>query len=75
MWNLKAKVIPVRIGATGTMSKSFRQYRSNITGKHEITELQNSHTGHCKNATESANVKIQNIFHGRNSVTCDTNCT
>jgi hypothetical protein len=40
MWNVKAKVIPVIIGATGTISKSLRQHRSNITGKHEIKELQ-----------------------------------
>ena len=26
MWNVKAKVIPVIIGATGTISKSFRKY-------------------------------------------------
>jgi hypothetical protein len=28
------------IGATGTISKSLRQYLSNIPGKHEIEELQ-----------------------------------
>jgi hypothetical protein len=39
MWNVKATVIPVLIGATGTISKSLRQYLSNITGKHEIREL------------------------------------
>ena len=33
MWNVKAKVIPVIIGANGTISKSFRQYLSNVTGK------------------------------------------
>jgi len=40
MWNVKSKVIPVIIGATGTVSKSFRKYVSNITGKHEVKELQ-----------------------------------
>ena len=40
MWNVKTNVIPVIIGATGTISKSFRKYLSNITGKHEIKELQ-----------------------------------
>ena len=40
MWNVKAKVIMVIIGATGTISKSLRQYLSNIQGKHEIKELQ-----------------------------------
>ena len=36
----KKKVIPVIIGATGTSSKSFRKYVSNIPRKHEVKELQ-----------------------------------
>jgi len=40
MWSVKTKVIPVIIGATGTISKSFRKYVSNIRGKHEVKELQ-----------------------------------
>jgi hypothetical protein len=40
MWNVKTKVIPVIIGATGTISKSFRKYVRNISGNHEIKELQ-----------------------------------
>ena len=40
MWNVKTKVIPVIIGATGTISKSFRKYVSNIPGKHKVKELQ-----------------------------------
>ena len=40
MWNVKTKMIPVIIGATGTISKSFRKYVSNIPGKHEVKELQ-----------------------------------
>jgi len=40
MWNVKTKVIPVIIGATRTISKSFRKYASNIPGKHEVKELQ-----------------------------------
>jgi hypothetical protein len=39
-WNVKTKVVPVIIGATGTISKSFRKYVSNITGNHEVKELQ-----------------------------------
>ena len=39
MWNVKTKVIPVIIGATGTIS-SFRKYVSNIPGKHEAKERQ-----------------------------------
>ena len=40
MWNVKAKVIPVITGATETISKSLRQYLSNVTGKREIKEVQ-----------------------------------
>jgi hypothetical protein len=40
MWNVKAKVIPVIIGATGTISKSSGKYVSNIPGNHEVKELQ-----------------------------------
>ena len=40
MWNVKTKMIPVIIGATGTSSKSFRKYVSNIPRKHEVKELQ-----------------------------------
>ena len=38
--NVKAEVLPVIIGATGTISKSPRQFLSNIPGKHETKELQ-----------------------------------
>jgi hypothetical protein len=61
MWNVKTKVIPVIIGATVTISKSFRKYVSNIPGNHEVKELQksailgNAHTG----TSESANVEKQ----------------
>jgi hypothetical protein len=36
MWNVKTTVNPVIIGATGTISKSFRKYLSNIQGNHEV---------------------------------------
>jgi len=37
MWNVKIKVIPVIIGKTGTVSKSFRKYVSNF-----LVRLRNS---------------------------------
>jgi len=40
MWNVKTKVIPVIIGAIGTISKSFRKYVSNTPGYHKVKELQ-----------------------------------
>jgi hypothetical protein len=57
MWNVKAKMLPVIIVATGTISKSLRQYLSNIPRTHENKELQkNSHFGQCTHTTENANV-------------------
>jgi membrane-bound lytic murein transglycosylase B len=38
MWNVKARVIPVIIGATETISKSFRKYASDIPGNHDVKE-------------------------------------
>jgi hypothetical protein len=40
MCNVKEKVIPVITGATGIISKSLRQYMSNLPGEHEIKGLQ-----------------------------------
>ena len=40
MWNVKTKVIPVIIWATGTISNTFRKYVINIPGNHEVKELQ-----------------------------------
>ena len=38
--NLKTNVMPVIIGATGTITNSFRKYLSNVPEKHEINKLQ-----------------------------------
>jgi hypothetical protein len=40
IWNVKAKTVPVIIGATGTISISLGQYLSNIPGKHKIKDIQ-----------------------------------
>jgi hypothetical protein len=84
MWNVKAKVISVTTGATGTISKSLRLHMNNIRRKHEIKELQTTAvlgTAHAHGRTrmhahthtmESANVKVQNTFHGRNNTTRST---
>jgi hypothetical protein len=34
MWNVKREVVQVIVEATGTISKSFRKYLSNVRGKH-----------------------------------------
>ena len=80
MRNVKAKLIPVTREATGTISKSLRQYLRNIEEKHEIQELQktalythtHTHT-HTHTLRGSADVKAQNTFHGRNNITCNIN--
>jgi hypothetical protein len=40
MWNVKTRVKPVITGATGTTSKSFKEHVSDITGHHDVKELQ-----------------------------------
>jgi hypothetical protein len=40
MLDVKTRVIMVIIGATGTVSKSFRKYVSNTPGNHDIKERQ-----------------------------------
>ena len=58
MWSVKTKAIPVIKGENGTVSESFRQYLSNIEGKHEIKELRtHPYRGHCT-YSESTGVKV-----------------
>ena len=40
VWNVKAKLIPVITGATGTISEVLGLHLNNITRKREIKELQ-----------------------------------
>jgi hypothetical protein len=40
MWNVKTRVIPVIIGATGIISKSFTKHVSTVPGNHDVRELQ-----------------------------------
>jgi hypothetical protein len=59
MWNVKTRVIPVIIGATGTISKSFRKYVSTIPENHEVKELRkNCYIGHCTHTSESSDVEV-----------------
>jgi len=49
VWKVKERVIPVIIWAIGTISKSLRQYLSNIPRKQKIKELQKTlHTYYLK---------------------------
>ena len=59
MWNVKTKVIPVIIGATGTISNSFTKNVNNTSGKHEVKEIQKTAIlGHCTHTSESTVVKV-----------------
>jgi hypothetical protein len=40
MWNLKCTIIPVIIGATGIVTRSFRKNLEGMPGKHPIDSLQ-----------------------------------
>jgi hypothetical protein len=65
MWNVKTKVIPVTIGATGTISKSFRKYLSNIPREHDVKELQKEPYWALHTYCRSTNVKVRNTEHGK----------
>ena len=60
-------MIPVIIGATGAISKSFRKYVSNIPGNHEVKELQKTailgtaHTYYGKYQRKSTIVPTQKL--------------
>jgi hypothetical protein len=53
------------VGATGTISKSFRKYLRNIPGKHEIRELQKTAKLGAARTSEGTN-----RFNIRNSAIC-----
>jgi hypothetical protein len=59
MWNVKTRVKPVIIAATGTISKSFRKYVSTIPGNHDVREIQkNALLGTAHILRKSADVKV-----------------
>ena len=68
MWNVKAKLIAVIRGVTGTISESLRQYPSNYQESMNYKEQAILHS------RGSANVKVQSIFHMQNNITYCTKC-
>ena len=64
MWNVTSNVIPAIIRATGTTSKSLRQYLSNISGKRKIKEIKKQPYWALHTYYGSTNVKVQNNFTG-----------
>jgi hypothetical protein len=55
MWNVKEKLMPLIIDTDST----WATYQEST----KLRKYKNSHTGHCTQTAESANVKGQNIFH------------
>ena len=68
-------MIPAITEATGIISKITQTKPEQHIGRarHQVTTA-NNHTGHCTHTAESADVKAQNMFHGRNNITSRTNC-
>ena len=63
MWNVKTEVIQLAIDATGSVSKSFTKYLSNIRGKQDIKELHKTAILGTAHNLENTDVKVQNIQH------------
>jgi hypothetical protein len=68
IWNVKTKMIPVIIGATGTISKSIRQYLNNTAGKREFMELKKdlrnniTCSTNCKYRTAATPYSLETLF-------------
>ena len=73
MWNVKTNVIPAIIGATGTISKSFRKYLSNIPGIYEIKELQKTAILGTAHTLRKVLMQKYNRFNIGNSAICTMN--
>jgi hypothetical protein len=74
MWNVKTKMTPVIIGATGIISKSFRKYLSSIPGKHDIKELQKTATLGTAHALREVLIHRCETFSMGNNITSAINC-
>jgi hypothetical protein len=71
MWKLKAKVIPVIRGVTGTISKSLKQLHKQHTRNKKKKKKVN--IGHWTHTMASANAKVRNILHRQKNITCSIN--
>ena len=71
---MKAKLIPVVVGATGTISKSLRQYLNNISGTYEIKELQKAAILGTAHLLRKVLILKNKTFKMRNNITYSTNC-
>jgi hypothetical protein len=74
MWDVKAEVIPVIMGRLEPFHNHSKKILSNIPGKYKVKQLQKQPYWALTHTTECANVKVQNIIHGGNKITCNLNC-
>jgi hypothetical protein len=70
MWNVKTNLIPVITGLTGTISKSFRKYLSNIPGKHKINEIQKTAILGTTHILQKVLMSKYNRFNVGKNITC-----
>ena len=70
---VKAKIISVILGATGTNSviQTLPEQHTGKTQNQGTTD--DNRFGHCTHTKDSTNVKVRNIFHVRNNIMCSTN--
>ena len=60
MWNVKTKMIPVKIEATGDYFKVIQKIREQHTRKTRSQgTTENSHIGHCTHTADSTNERVQ----------------
>jgi hypothetical protein len=67
-------VISAITEATGTISKSFRKYPSNVLGKHESKEMQKPATLGTAHILRKVLTQKFKTFNVGNNVTCSINC-
>jgi hypothetical protein len=67
------KALPIIIRATGTISKSFRKYLSNIQGNHKIKELQKAATLGTAHILCKVLMQKYKIFNIENNIMCTMN--
>jgi hypothetical protein len=74
MWNVKSSDTGNNRG-----NRNRRKFTLTIPEQHTAKarnrgNTETSHIWHCTQTVGSANVKVQNIFHWRNNITCNRNC-
>ena len=67
-------MISIIIGATGTISKSFRKYLSHIPEKHEVRELETTAILATAHILQKVLISKYKRFNIGNNITCSISC-